>query len=60
MVVTTHPQQRSILRFRKKPTIQLTSGPTCSADLSTYGLDVTVGSGTLTSTSGTLNHSGNH
>lgn len=44
----------------EKPTIQLTSGPTCSADLSTYGLDVTVSSGTLTSTSGTLNHSGNH
>jgi len=41
-------------------TINITAGPTCSADLLTYSLEVTVSAGIVTSTSGTVvNTSGN-
>ena len=42
------------------PTISVTSGPTCAADLLTYSVQVTVSAGIVTSTAGTVtNTSGN-
>ena len=43
------------------PTISITGAPTCSADLLTYSLTVSVSAGTVTSTAGTVvNTSGNN
>jgi hypothetical protein len=43
------------------PTISIAAGPTCSADLLTWSVDVTVSAGTLTSSEGTVvNTSGNN
>jgi hypothetical protein len=42
------------------PTISVSAGPTCSADLLTYSVEVTVSAGTVTSTAGSVvNTSGN-
>lgn len=42
------------------PTISISNGPTCSVDLLTYSVEVTVSAGTVTSTSGTVvNTTGN-
>ncbi|WP_024768877.1 gliding motility-associated C-terminal domain-containing protein [Aquimarina macrocephali] len=52
--------EERILTVNAAPTISVTSAPTCSADSTTYSLEVTVSSGTVTSTSGTVNNiSGN-
>ncbi len=37
------------------PTISIAAGPTCSADLQTWSVDVTVSAGTLSSSAGTVN-----
>jgi hypothetical protein len=43
------------------PTISIAAGPTCSADLLSWSVDVTVSAGTLTSSEGTVvNTSGNN
>lgn len=52
--------EERILTVNAAPTISVTSAPICSADSTTYSLEVTVSSGTVTSTSGTVNNvSGN-
>ncbi|MBP5259090.1 MAG: hypothetical protein J6Z12_00420, partial [Paludibacteraceae bacterium] len=40
------------------PTISITAGPTCAADLTTYSLQVTVSGGTVTTTAGTVTAQG--
>ena len=49
-----------VIVTEQAPTINISSGPTCSFDLLTYSVGVTVSSGTVTSTAGTVtNTSGN-
>ncbi|WP_422081767.1 gliding motility-associated C-terminal domain-containing protein [Ulvibacterium sp.] len=52
--------QSPLITVNALPTLSLTSPPTCSADLTTYSLEVTVSTGTVSSTSGNVsNTSGN-
>ncbi|SDE52733.1 gliding motility-associated C-terminal domain-containing protein, partial [Cellulophaga baltica] len=54
------PRSEIIVTINPLPIISTTSAPTCSPDLTTYSISVSVSTGTLTSTEGTVvNTSGN-
>ncbi|PCE65053.1 Ig-like domain-containing protein [Sediminicola luteus] len=46
------------LKIYPLPTIMVSDGPTCAADLKTYSVSVTVSTGTVSSTSGTVTDNG--